>query len=157
MRKKTMVILFRIAYGFVFLAVLFLIIFSTIRRMRGNILVTVEGEEYPLENISCTNEKGADDKVVYNQTNSGLDFKNAGANYGMYEYSFVVSNEEFHIEPKLRVLKTNWWEIYDMTMRVDIYRDGEVWNADIMVDINGIIFQERFYDIENNAIEFRAV
>lgn len=155
-RKRSMIILFRIAYGFLFIAMVCLIIFSVIRRMRGNILVTVDGEEYILENLTCTTENGDAEKITYAQTDSGLVFKNAGANYGMYEYSFAVSNEEFHAEPKIRILKTNWWEIYDMTVKMDIYKESGVWNAGISVDVNGMVFQERFIDIENNTIEFRA-
>lgn len=155
-KKRSIVILFRIVYGFLFIVILCLIIFFAVRRMRGNILVTVEGEEYNLENVVCTNENGDIDKITYTQTDFGLAFKNAGANYGMYEYAFVVSNEDFHIEPRIRVLKTNWWEMYNMIIKVNFYKDDEVWNADVSVDVNGIIFQERYMDVENNMIEFQA-
>lgn len=154
-RKKSLVILFRIAYGFLFLAIVGLITFFIIRKMRGNILITVEGEEYTLENLVCTNENGDIDKITYTQTDSGLAFRNAGANYGMYEYSFAVSNNEFHVEPRLRILKTNWWEMYNMIIKVNFYKDDGAWNADISVDVNGIVFQERFMDVENNAMEFQ--
>jgi hypothetical protein len=74
----------------------------------------------------------------------------------MYEYSFLISNEEIKIEPQIRVFKTNWWEIYDINIDINVYEDNKIWNADISIDIDNRRYQETFYDIENNIIEFRV-
>ena len=155
--KKIMVVLFRISYIVILLVIIFLIVFWNINRLKGNIFITINAEEYLLERLECKYvEREKDEKVTYEKNGSRMIFKNRGLLYGMYEYSFLISNEEFNIEPKIQVFKTNWWEIYDININIDIYEDNEIWNADITIDVDNRHYQETFYDIENNIIEFRV-
>lgn len=141
----------------ILLMVILLIVFWNINRMRGKIFVTINGEEYLLERLECKYEvEGNDEKIAYGKNGSEMVFKNRGARYGMYEYSFLISNEEIKIEPQIQVFKTNWWEIYDINIDINVYEDNEIWNADISIDVDNRRYQETFYDIENNIIEFRV-
>lgn len=154
--KKKMVILFRIIGIILALGFIALIIFWKINRLRGNISVTVNGDECFAERLECSYEDGSDEKVTYRNNDSGVAFKNSGSGYGMYEYSFLISDEEINVEPKLQVFKTNWYKIYVINIDIDVYEDNGIWNADITADTNGRTYQDTFYDIENNAIEMRV-
>lgn len=156
MKKKT-VMLFAILGILILLVVVFVIVFWNINRMKGTIFVTVNGEEYLLERLECEyiGEEN-EEKIIYEKNGSEMIFKNRGARHGMYEYSFLISNKEINIEPQIRVFKTNWWKIYDINIDINVYEDNEIWNADISVDIDNRHYQETFYDIENNIIEFRV-
>ncbi len=154
--KKKMVILFRIIEIFLVVGFIALIIFWKINRLRGNISVTINGDKYLAERLECSYEDGSDEKVTYRNNASGVAFKNSGSGYGMYEYSFFISNEEINVEPKIQVFKTNWYKIYVINMDIDVYEDNGIWNADITVDTNVRTYQDTFYDIENNAIEMRV-
>lgn len=152
-----MIIIFRVIYVFVLIVIIFILIFCNINRMKGKIFTTVNGEEYALNYIGCRYErKEVNEKITYESSSSGLTFKNKGGFYGMYEYSFDISNDEISITPKIYVFKTNWWEIYNINMDVAVYKEGKMWNADISVDVNGYTYHEIFYDVENNAIEYRV-
>lgn len=159
--KKNMVKLFRLLSFVILLVIIFLIIFLiifwNINRMKGNIVVTINGEEYLLESLECKYVgEGNDEKITYKKNTSGMTFKNRGLLHGMYEYSFLINNEEINIEPKIRVFKTNWWKIYDINIDINVYEDNKIWNADISIDIDNRHYKETFYDIENNVIEFRV-
>lgn len=157
MKKKMMVIIFRIICIFILIAAIFLIIFFNINRIKGKIFVTVNGKEYLLDSLKCKyvgQEK--DEKVIYKSKSSGLFFKNRGSLHGMYEYSFAINNEEIDISPKILVFKTNWWKIWNMDVNIDVYKEDEIWNADISADVNGYTYQKTFYDVENNVIEYRV-
>lgn len=156
MKKKT-IIMIGIIGIFVLLGIIMLI--DLLRfRMRGTISVTINGEEYLVEQIECIYEEAKNEKITYGKAfmGSGVAFKNSGSAYGMYEYIFLISNEEINIEPKIRVFKTNWYKMYVTGIEIDIYEDNGVWNADVSVEIDNRTYQETFYDIENNAIEMRV-
>lgn len=139
------------------LAVIFLIIFWNMNRMKGNIFVTINGEECLLTSLTCNYiGKDKEEKISYEINPSGMTFQNRGLLHGMYEYSFAISNEEINITPKIRVFKTNWWEMYNIKMDINVYEENEIWNADVSADIENRHYQETFYDIENNIIEFRV-
>lgn len=155
--KRIRVILFRIIYISILIAIVLTIIISKINRMKGSIEVTIDGENYPLESVECKyiGEKG-DEKIKYNKTSSSIKFKNSGMRYGMYEYFFSICNQEISIIPKIRVFKTCWYKIYYCNMELHVYKDNETWNADVSVKVNDSLYQETFYDIENNPIELRT-
>ncbi len=155
--KKKVVNLFRILGIVIVLVVIFLIIFWNMNRMKGNIFVTINGEECLLSSLEC-NYTGNDkeEKISYEINSSGMTFQNRGLLHGMYEYSFAIRNEEINITPKIQVFKTNWWEIYNIKIDVNVYEENEIWNADVSVDIENRHYQEKFYDIENSIIEFRV-
>lgn len=139
------------------LAVIFLIIFWNMNRMKGNIFVTINGEECLLTSLTCNYiGKDKEEKISYEINPSGMTFQNRGLLHGMYEYSFAISNEEINITPQIRVFKTNWWEMYNIKMDINVYEENEIWNADVSADIENRHYQETFYDIENNIIEFRV-
>lgn len=151
--KKIKIVL----YVLILIVVGAIIIFGNVSRMKGYIVVTVNGERYPLESVECEyiGEK-SDEKLTYDKTSSGIKFRNRGLLYGMYEYSFLIENGEISITPRIRIFKTNWWKFCNSHINVNVYKDNEIWNADISVDVNNFIYQETFYDIENNIIEFRV-
>lgn len=155
--KKRITIIFRCVYGAVFLAVIFLIIFSNINRMRGEISITINGEEYLLNDLECKYIGGEEsyEKLSLCDTESGFKFKSAGSRHGLYQYSFDVNYEDLNINPQILVFKSNWWEIYVMDIRIDIYKEKDAWNAEVLFEIDGNTYQETFYDIENTEIEFR--
>lgn len=156
MKKKT-IIMIGIIGIFVMLGIIVLIDFLMFR-LRGDISVTINGEEYLVEQIECIYEEAKNEKVTYGKAfmDSGVVFKNSGSAYGMYEYIFLISKEEINIEPKIRVFKTNWNRMYVVDINIDISEDNGVWNADVSVEIDNRTYQETFYDIENNAIEMRV-
>lgn len=139
------------------LAVIFLIIFWNMNRMKGNIFLTINGEECQLTDLAC-NYIGTDkeEKISYKTNSSGMTFQNRGLLHGMYEYSFAISNEEINITPKIRVFKTKWWKLYNIKIDINVYEENEIWNADVSADIENRHYRETFYDIENNTIEFRV-
>lgn len=153
-----MLILFRILYVTVFLGVIFLIIFFNISRLSGTVSVTVNGERYPVERVECMYEDGSEEKVTYRTMtrDSQTGFKNEGNHYGMYEYIFFINHEEINIEPKICLFKTNWYKMNVMDIDIKIYGDNGVWNADVSVETKFTMYQETFYDIENNGIEMRV-
>lgn len=155
--KKKKIIIIGIIGIFVLLGIIVLIDFLMFR-LRGDISVTINGEEYLVEKIECIYEEAKSEKVTYGKAfmDSGVAFKNSGSAYGMYEYIFLISKEEINIEPKIRVFKTNWYRMYIIDIDIDIYEDNGVWNADVSVEIDNRTYQETFYDIENNAIEMRV-
>lgn len=155
--KRKVVNLFRVLGIVIVLVVIFLIIFWNMNRMKGNIFVTINGEECLLTSLECNyigNDK--EEKISYEINSSGMSFQNRGGLHGMYEYSFAISNEEINVTPKIKVFKTNWWEIDNIKININVYEENEIWNADVSVDIENRHYQETFYDIENNIIEFRV-
>lgn len=157
--KKKMFILFVILDMVILLVVVFFIVFFNINRMKGHIFVTINGEVYLPERLECEYIGEEDEKKITYETNGyEMVFKNRGVLHGMYEYSFLISNEEINIEPKIRVFKTDWRAIYNINIDINVYEDedNKIWNADISINIDGRQYQETFYDIENNTIEFRV-
>lgn len=77
--------------------------------------------------------------------------------YGQYEYTFDIKNSEINSSPVISIFKTNWWEFYKVKVEIEIYKDGDYWNANVKTELNGSrnINEESFEDIENNMIELR--
>lgn len=153
--KRKIMILFGIISISLLLLFIFCVIFWNINRIKGTISITVNGENYLLERLECKYEDN-NEKISYERKPFGITFKNRGSRYGMYEYSFFVSKEEFDKEFKIRVFKTNWWEIYNIDIDLNIYEDDGIWKADIFIDCDDRIYQETFDCIENDVIEFRV-
>ncbi|MDE6761762.1 MAG: hypothetical protein K2J90_13975 [Lachnospiraceae bacterium] len=154
--KKVTIILFRIAYIFILIVVIFIVIFTNINRMRGKLSVTINEKEYLPDSLECQYvDKGTEEKIIYKNKSSRLCFKNSGSAYGIYEYSFDVNNEEINIRPKVSVFKTDWWKIQNINLDVNVYKDDTIWDAAISAEVNGRTYNKTFNDIENNAIEFR--
>lgn len=161
MKKKFKIICIFLTGAAVLLG-LFMSIDMLLNRLRGSVIVTVDGEGVPVERVVCIyvdgSEGGREEKVTYGTMimGAGTAFKNRGNRYGMYEYSFPIFFEKFNIEPKIRLFKTNWYEGNLMDIDIKIYGDDGVWNADVSVVTKLTTYQETFYDIENNAIEMRV-
>ncbi len=156
MKKKTIIMIGSI--GIVVLAGIIVLINFLMYRLRGDISVTISGEEYLVERIECTYEETKIEKVTYGKavTDSCVAFKNSGMKYGMYEYTFWINTEEINITPKIRVFKTNWHKMYDVDIDINIYEDNGVWNADVSVETNLTTYQQTFSNIEHKAIEMRV-
>lgn len=125
--------------------------------MKGELLITINGEKYLPDFLECRyiGEK-IKEKIIYENDSSSLFFKNSGSVHGMYEYSFVIKDEEINISPKIYVFKTSWWKMCNINIDVNVYRDDKIWNADISAKVNGYTYNKTFYDIENNVIEYRV-
>ncbi len=156
MKKKTIIVIG--ITGIVVLLGIIMLINFLMYRLRGDISVTINGEEYPVERIECTYEETKNEKVTYGKAfmDSGVAFKNSGMKYGMYEYTFWINTEEINIAPKIRVFKTNWHKMYDVDIDINIYEDNGVWNAEVSVKTNLTTYKETFYNIEHQAIEMRV-
>ncbi|MCM1180335.1 MAG: hypothetical protein NC347_08780 [Clostridium sp.] len=155
MKRKIAIKMFRIIYILILIVIIFLIVFCNTNRMKGKLFVTVDGEKYLPDLLECNYEERKEEKIQYKNHSSVLYFKNSGSAYGMYEYSFSIKNEEIDTMPKVSVFKTSWWKIYNINIDINVYRDGEIWNADISAEVNGGTYHKTFYDIQNNAIEYR--
>lgn len=155
--KKGITIIFRCVYLAIFLAVILLVLFACLNRMRGEISITVNGADYPLKDMECIYIGGEekDEKLTLRNTKSGLRFKSSGSLYGMYEYSFDVRDKNLDISPKILVFKTNWWKMYRMNIKIDICETKDTWDAKVLFEKNGNTYEETYSDIENNGIEFR--
>lgn len=138
------------------LGVIVFIIFWKTDRLKGNISVTVNGEEYLPESLSCRYEDGTEEEVIYRSADSGIAFKNSGSRYGMYEYSFSINSGEISIEPKICVFKTNWYRINVVNMEINLFEYNGLWIAVVFIETNLTTYQETFFDIENNDIEMRV-
>ena len=154
--KKRFLIISIIISIIVFFAVISLIVFFTMSRMKGNIFVTVNGEQYLVENMDCKYEEVNIEKVNLKRRGDGVSFKNDGLRYGLYDYSFQINTGEINIVPQFKILKTNWWEWCGVNIYMDIYEEDNIWNAYVHAKINGDdIYEETISNIEKNGILFR--
>lgn len=78
--------------------------------------------------------KDKEEKILYEINSSGVTFQNRGLIHGMYEYSLTISNKEINVAPKIHIFKTNWWEICNIKININVYEDNEIWNVDVSVD-----------------------
>lgn len=157
MIKKIVTLLFRFIYLSIFCLVAFLIIFYCINKIRGEVTLTINGEKQSIDSLECWYEgEDINNSTTYHVTSSGLKYKCHGSRYGMYECIFNINHDDIIISPKFYIFKTNWWKVYIVNFDMIIYQEGELWNADIMCNINGRVQQKTFYDIQNNPIEFRV-
>lgn len=156
--KKKILLLFRIIGIIIVLGFISLIVFWKFNRLRGDISVTINGETYFAEQLECRYGIGDVEEVTYREVprDAKVVFKNSGSQYNMYEYSFLISNGDINIEPKIQVFKTNWYQIYVVHMDFNIYEENGIWNAEVTVEARHGTYQETFYDIENNVIEMRV-
>lgn len=126
-------------------------------RISGKAAVTLNGEKYLLTDMDCTYLDHDGENVKTRCVGSApLHFISGGFQYGMYEYSFPVSNEEISIRPRIRVFKTNIYDRCRLDINVDIVKEEGMWNGDITVKANGRTYRETFADIEHNEIMLRV-
>lgn len=155
--KKYIKIIFRITYFLMFCFFIALLVFYFTNKIKGEVTVTINGEKYAIESLECWYEgEDINNSTTYHVTSSGLKYKCHGSRYGMYECNFNINHDDIIISPKFYIFKTNWWKVYKVNFDMIIYQEGELWNADIMCNINGRVQQKTFYDIQNNPIEFRV-
>lgn len=151
LKRKT--ILKIVVIVLIIVAVLFVVIFGA-NRLRGTIKITINGNKYKLDNIICY--EGEDEqKVKYLVSADGLKFMNSGMKHNMYRYTFDIKDTDINISPVIRVFKINWWKLYKVNVEIEMYKDGEYWNANIKAEIDGSAYVESFEDIENNPINIR--
>lgn len=85
-----------------------------------------------------------------------MTFKNKGSMHGMYVYSIPITGEELEMTTKIFLFKTSWWKIYDLNINIDIHAEDELWNADVFVEVDGRVYRQTFFDIENKAVEIQV-
>lgn len=74
----------------------------------------------------------------------------------MYEYSFAIRKEDFNQRVKVMVFKTNWWEGYNIDLKVNVHQNNGAWETDIFTDIDGYTYHETYRGTENEEIVFRV-
>ena len=130
--------------------------------INGEITVSINGEDYIVEDLQCSyisTGDGISEKVIIKDGTDRIKFKSAGNKYGVYEYKFSVSNEEIKVYPQITVFKTNWRHRYKLNIEVELFKeeDNQEWDAKVTVYINDLAPQTQyFYDVENEVIVFDA-
>lgn len=136
--KKIVTRIFRITYFSIFCLVAFFIIFYCTNKIRGEVTLTTNEEKQSIESLECWYEgEDINKATTYQITSSGLKYKCHGSRYGMYECNFNINNEEITVTPPIYIFKTSWWKIYKVNIDMTIYQEGELWNADIVCNVNG--------------------
>lgn len=154
--KKTFKILFRIFYITLFLAILLVVIYAFLSKVWGTATVQIEGEPYVPENISGFYELGEELNINCRQTEDRMKFTHVKGNYGMYDYVIPIRTETIDTELTIHFLKTNQLTIDTLDIKVELYETAGIWNADVIIEIDGRLTEASFYDIEENAIEIRV-
>lgn len=128
--------------------------------INGEITVSINGEDYIVEDLQCSyisTGDGISEKVIVKEKTDRIKFKNTGNKYGVYEYKFSVSNEEVTVYPQITVFKTNWRYRYKVDIEVELFQeeDNQKWDAKVTVYINDRAPQTQyFYDVEDEVIVF---
>lgn len=126
-------------------------------RISGKAAVTLNGEKYLLTDLECNDlDRGGEKVVTRSVGSSPLYFMSRGFQYGMYEYSFPIRNEEINIRPRIRVFKTNNWANYNLDIKVELIKVQNIWNGDITVKVNGRSYTESVVDLEHNEMAIRV-
>lgn len=131
-----------------------------INLINGEITVSINGEDYIVEDLQCSyisTGDGISEKVIVKEKTDRIKFKNTGNKYGVYEYKFSVSNEEVTVYPQITVFKTNWRDCYKVDIEVELFQeeDNQEWDAKVTVYINDLAPQTQyFYDVEDEVIVF---
>lgn len=128
--------------------------------INGEITVSINGEDYIVEDLQCSyisTGDGISEKVIIKDGTDRIKFKSAGNKYGVYEYKFSVSNEEITVYPQITVFKTNWRHHYKVNIEVELSHEEEndAWDAKVTVYVNDLAPQTQyFYDVEDEVIVF---
>ena len=128
--------------------------------INGEITVSINGEDYIVEDLQCSYISTGDgilEKVIVKEKTDRIKFKNTGNKYGVYEYKFSVSNEEVTVYPQITVFKTNWRYRYKVDIEMELFQkeDNQEWDAKVTVYINDRASQTQyFYDVEDEVIVF---
>lgn len=128
--------------------------------INGEITVSINGEDYIVEDLQCSyisTGDGISEKVIIKDETDRIKFKSAGNKYGVYEYKFSVSNEEITVYPQITVFKTNWRDCYKVDIEMELFQeeDNQEWDAKVTVYVNDLAPQTQyFYDVEDEVIVF---
>lgn len=147
--------------GLFFIIILFVLliviaIFFYIDKIKGKVYANIDGTTCNVDLIKLTyNEKEGVENVKSKNKSNKLEFKNHGSKHGLYEYTFMISNDEITITPRIRVFKSDWWDVMNITLSIDVYNTNGEWNTKISAEVNGRKYEKIFYDIENTDIEYR--
>lgn len=154
--KKALKILFRIFYITLFSAILLAVIYAFLPKMWGTAIVQIEGEPYVPETVTGYYELGEELNLNCRPSNEGISFSHIKGNYGMYDYIIPIHGENIDTELTVHFFKTNQWKIKELDIAVEVYEENGTWNADVAVETDVRVYEETFYDIEENAIEIRV-
>jgi len=153
--KKRMIIFVRVVLLILVIVCISLVVYFRINRIKGSVAITINGEPYKVDCIECKyNDKY--EGVKYKNNDGKLKFKNKAFGHGMYEYSFSIRNEDINITPKIKVFKSNAKDMINADIKINVYKNGDLWNADMNVSINGYTYTESFVDIKNKEIQYRV-
>ena len=157
MEKKGKKIYKRILYLLVGAVVVLTVGFFLSHRISGKASVTLNGEKYLLTDLECS-YPDHDGEIVKTPCigSAPMYFMSGGFQYGMYEYSFPISNEEINIRPRIWVFKTNNWANYNLDIKVELIKVQNIWNGDITVKVNGRSYTESVVDLEHNEMAIRV-
>lgn len=157
MEKKEKKIHKRILYLLAGAVVVLTAGFFLSHRINGKAFVTLNGEEYLLTDLECS-YPDHDGEIVKTRCigSAPMYFMSGGFQYGMYEYSFPISNEEINIRPRIWVFKTNNWANYNLDIKVELVKAQDIWNGDITVKVNGRSYTESVVDLEHNEMAIRV-
>ena len=154
--KKALKILFRIFYITLFSAILLAVIYAFLPKVWGEATIHVEGEPYVPETITGNYELGEELNINCWQTENGIKFSHIKGNYGMYDYIIPIHGENIDTELTVHFFKTNQWKIKELDIAVEVYEENGTWNADVAVETDVRVYEETFYDIEENTMEIRV-
>ena len=117
-------ILFRVVCIVILLLMIFLMILQNISRMKGTISIYFDEEKYFPEELECNYVGGSNERLICEKGSSFTSFRNHGLRHGMYEYSFAIRKEDFNQRVKVMVFKTNWWEGYNIDLKVNVHQNN---------------------------------
>ncbi len=126
-------------------------------RIGGKASVILNGEKYLLTDLECS-YLDHDGEIVKTRHmgRAPMYFMSGGFQYGMYEYSFSISNEEINIRPRIRVFKTNIRARYNLDIKVELIKVQDIWNGEITVKVNGRTYTESFEDLKRGEMVIRV-
>ncbi len=123
-------------------------------RVKGKIHVEIDDENYIVNNVDCRyTDFDIEEKLISFKTLRSVVFMHSGLRYGGYEYTFSIDNEEFNIQPKILIMKTNMWDASSANIDIRIVEDNGKWNAEVRVNNDE---PKYFKDIEKNGIELQV-
>lgn len=149
-------ILFRVVCIVILLLMISLMILQNISRMKGTISIYFDEEKYFLEGLECNYVGGGNERLICEKGPSFTSFRNHGLRHGMYEYSFAICKGDFDQRVKVMVFKTNWWEVYNIDLKINVYQNNGAWETDVFTDIDGYTYHETYRGTENEEIVFRV-
>ncbi len=154
--KKAFKILIRIFYITLFFAILLVVIYAFLPKVWGSATIQVVGEAYVPETVAGNYELGEELNINCWQTENGIKFTHIKGNYGMYDYIIPIHGENIDTELTVHLFKTNQWKIKELDIAVEVYEEDSIWNADVIIEIDGRLTEVSFYDIEESAMEIRV-